>query len=199
MNSVKKFIIVLVTIFLGGIAGIFFWFYSERTIWHRLEYFPYPVEDLIYLKPFGKEFWVEGLDGEIFKITYPCLENKDCWETSTDVPPVPNNGMYVDEDVHEYINYSKSNDGTCKSNSSLFPGILLSCISSTAGNESLYIFLLGLNDKNELWVWDQPWESPYNTIEKVQSSICLGSLAGLFMGLILIQIPLKGLIDKNSI
>ena len=48
---------------------------------------------------------------EIFKITYPCLENQACWETSADVPPVPINGMYVDEDAHEYIIYSKSNDG----------------------------------------------------------------------------------------
>src|SRR6188474_2129983 len=108
MNTLSKIFIVLVTMVFGGVISNQIRINSERAIWQHLDYFPYPVEDLITLKPFGSEFWIETEDGETYRIIYPCSKEQTCWEKSNDVPSSPPNGEYIDEEIHEYLFYDKS-------------------------------------------------------------------------------------------
>lgn len=192
MTIFNKIFVVLITIILGGIISNQIRFYRDRTVWQRLDYFPLPVENLIVLKPFGEEFWVEAKDGETYKIIYPCSEERACWEKSNDIPPSPPNGDYTDEDIHEYLFYDKS-EGVCidRFNISPFLGRSKNCITFVAKAESFYVFSLALDDKNGLWVWDNPWQSPYYVMGGMFSAILRGSLIGLVVGLLLIQILVK--------
>lgn len=194
MKVLLKLCIIFFCIIVGGIGGIRVWAYLERTVWQRLDYFPFPVQNLISMESFGKEFWVETTEGEIYKIIYPCLAGEKCWEKSSSAPSLPANDIYIEEDAYD------KRDGACddRYNKSPFPGKLKTCITIVEFAESLYMVSLGLDDRQELWIWDQPWESPYTVMAEMISAIFCGSMTGFILSLLLIQIPIKIPFEKVS-
>ena len=201
MNRFHKILIVVTSIVLGGFLMNQIRSYSERTTWERIDYFPFPIENLLVVKPFGKEFWIETKENFTYRIIYPCLEGETCWGASDDVPTNPLNGDYIDEEIHEYLHYDKR-EGSCgEYNDSSFPGKIKTCITSTALAESFYVFSLVLTDKNELWVWDNPWESPYTVMENIATSVCVGGFIGFIVSLlgVILWPKIRDVYGKNGV
>ena len=190
MSGFWKVLVVVLSMILGGTLGNQYAISGQRTTWQQLDYFPFPVKNLLVVKPFGQELWVETTNDEIYEIDYPCSGTEACWERFDKAPSSPPDGDYVDDEVHQALVYNRS-ESVCDDTYDVidpFPGELRTCITSTALAESLYIFALALNDKNELWVWDSPWVSPYTVMENMAGTICLGSVIGLIVGVLVIQI-----------
>ena len=182
----KKILTVVGCIILGAIVSIPLYNLSTRVWWKLIDYFRFPVDKLLALKPFGKEFWVETPENEIYKITYPCLDRQSCWEKSEDIPSLTV-GEYLDEESHEYIEYSIG-DGKCDTSHNIAPLLgknMVGCVTSVVRAESFYIVSLALTDTGELWIWDKPWVSPYTEMENIVSSLCLGTTMGLLVGIAL--------------
>lgn len=127
------------------------------------------------MKPFGKEFWVETSENEIYKIIYPCLSAQACWEKSVDIPSNITEGNYLD---------LKISDGGCNNGNFVYPLFhkIMTCLTSRtfAADASPWTVSLALTDDNKLWIWDKPWESPYTVLSVVVSSAVIGIMIGLF-------------------
>jgi hypothetical protein len=184
-RNMKKILIIVVSVVLGAILTSFVDDITEGIKWKRLEYFSIPVDKLLAMKPFGREIWVGTDKGEIYKLVYPCQDVEPCWEKTEDYP-ILLNGDYVDEEVHEYIEYDVSS-GHCPSTVDVgsLPGEIKTCITSIALAESFYTVSLVLTENHELWIWDDPWVSPYTVIENTLALMCVGSIIGLFIGIFL--------------
>ena len=55
----RKLQIVVAYIILGAVVSIPVYSFSTKVWWKRIGYFPFPVNQLLALNPFGKEFWVK--------------------------------------------------------------------------------------------------------------------------------------------
>jgi hypothetical protein len=183
----RKVLIVVGWIILGGVLSIPLYSLSTTVLWKRIDYFPFPVNQLLALKPFGKEFLVVTSTNEIYKISYPCLEGQQCWEKSDYIPSLIE-GEYFDDESYGYIEYSIG-EGECDTDhkiTPLFGKKIAMCITSVAIAESFYIVSLVLTDTQELWIWDKPWVSPYTLMNNIFMSLCLGSSIGFSIGLLLV-------------
>ncbi len=178
----KKVGIFLLFLILGPIFGCIlsgFWYSGANTFWKPIDYFPFAVNKLVAMKPFGKEFWVETNENEIYKITYPCLNGQTCWEKSADVPSDPTQGMIV--------GYKVSNN-KCETDNfvyTLFYAIK-TCVTIFVPQESPWTTSLALTENNKLWIWDKPWESPYTALSAIASCVVIGIIIGLFVGILLL-------------
>jgi hypothetical protein len=78
----KQVLVLLGSIILFPIFGCLlsvFWAEGGNTFWRPIDYFPLPVEDVLLMEPFGREFWVKSNDNMIYHIMYPCEIGQVCW------------------------------------------------------------------------------------------------------------------------
>src|SRR5574341_1000335 len=173
----KGALIFLCFLILGPILGCLvsgFWYSGANTFWKPIDYFPFAVNKLIAMKPFGKEFWVETSENEIYKVAYPCLDGQTCWEKSADIP----------SDLAEgnTISYKTSNN-RCENDNFVYPlHAIRTCITLVVPGESPWTTSLALTDNNKLWIWDKSWKSPYTELVGMVSSMFLGGMIGFLAG-----------------
>ena len=179
MKSAKKILAFLASIILFPILGCVlsgFWFSGGNIFWKPINYFPLPVENILAMEPFGKEFWVQSNDTKVYHIVYPCESGQDCWNTVDTVPQV---------DL-SFVDYKVTED-TCQNNSIKYPLFrkIRSCITSIVPNESPWMVSLVLTEDHRLWIWQKPWDSPYNVLMYIVFSVIGGAILGLFIGVFL--------------
>lgn len=182
-KNIKHVLIILCFLILGSILSCglsVLWYSGANTFWKRIDYFPYPVKKIIALKPFGKEFWVETIENEIYQITYPCLEVGICWKRSENVPSDPTDGQFID--------YKVSND-RCKNNNFVYPlpHVIKMCVTSVVFGEALWTTSLALTNNDKLWIWNKAWIPPDTMLLSIVASTIFGLIIGLLVGLFLIQ------------
>jgi hypothetical protein len=75
LTIAKQLLALFGPIVLGPIFGCWlsgFWAQGGNTFWKLIDYFPFPVENVWIMEPFGDEFWVRSNDNEIYHIVFPC-------------------------------------------------------------------------------------------------------------------------------
>ena len=125
----------------------------------------------------GNEFWVKVKDNEIYRIIYPCKNEKVCW-SKTDIVPEVEQGLDVDYKVTE---------NACENDSIAYPLFkkIKQCITSKDyAADATWIVSLALTEDNKLWIWQQPWESPYNVLFEMYLSTICGAIAGVLIGVL---------------
>ena len=129
------------------------------------------------MEPFGKEFWVKSNDNQIYYIVYPCKNGQDCWNKVDTVPQ-------VDLSVANY----KVTEASCENTSIRYPLLhkIRSCITSIMPGESFWVVSLALTEDHRLWIWQKPWDSPYNPPTSMFFSTIGAIILGLFIGIFLI-------------
>jgi hypothetical protein len=134
------------------------------------------VKNIIALEPFGREFWVETTENEIYQVTYPCSKDITCW--------VKKDYVLSDLSDGEIINISENR---CENNNFVYPlpYAIKMCATSVVLAESPWTSSLALTSKNKLWVWNKPWESPYTVLFYMASSTIIGGLIGYLTGIFL--------------
>jgi len=68
MKPAKKILAFLDPVILFPILGSVisvFWFSGGNVFWKPINYFPLPVENVLAMEPFGKEFWAKANDHQI--------------------------------------------------------------------------------------------------------------------------------------
>ena len=173
----KKFFIFLVCSFLGSILGFSlfaFWYSGGNTFWKPINYFPYPVQNILALQGFGKEFWVETKDNEIYQIIYPCLNDQTCWIKVDNIPSLP----------EEVTVAYKVSDNKCDNGNFVYPlpHPIRICLTSMVLAEVPWITSLALTDNHQLWIWDKPWFSQGTQLFNFVLSIALGAMIGILLG-----------------
>ena len=180
MKSAKKILAFSASVILFPISGCVlsgFWFSGGNIFWKPINYFPLPVENILAMEPFGKEFWVQSNDTKVYHIVYPCESGQDCWNTVDAAPQV---------DLSS-VDYKVTED-TCQNNSIKYPLFhkIRSCITSIVPNESPWMVSLVLTEDHRLWIWQKPWDSPYNVLMYMFFSVISAAILGLFIGVFLI-------------
>jgi hypothetical protein len=180
MKPAKKILAFLAPVILFPILGCMlsvFWFSGGNVFWKPINYFPLPVENVLVMEPFGKEFWVKANDNQIYHIVYPCENGQECWDKVDTVPAV---------DLSD-VSY-KVTDASCENDSIRYPLFhkIRNCITSIVPNESFWVVSLVLTEDHQLWIWQNPWDSPYNTLSSMFSSIIAAIILGLFFGVFLV-------------
>ncbi len=178
----KKILIFLCCLILVPVLGCLlsvFWYSGANTFWKPIDYFPYPVQKIIAVKPFGKEFWVETSENAIYKITYPCAKNQTCWTKTDSVPTDLSDGL------PNPIEYKLNND-KCENDNFIYPLFrkIRMCMTTIVHHESLWTTSLALTDNGSLWIWNKPWDSPYNELSGVIFVIVLSVLFGIITSII---------------
>ncbi len=168
MESSKRLIMFLLCIILGPLLGFLLtslWFAGGNTFWKQVDYFPYPVESILALQPYGNEFWVTTAENETYHILYPCEGSDACWEQVDEVPDIAPSDKYVVSDnkcENDYLAYPLSRPiKTCIS-STTFPKASSESSANTADNP--WRVSLALTADNELWIWQNPWDFPNRVI-----------------------------------
>ena len=130
-----------------------------------MDYFPYPVESILALQPYGNEFWVTAAKNETYHILYPCEGSDACWEQVGEVPDIAPSDKYVVSDKkceNDYLAYPLSRPiKTCIS-STTFPKASSESSANTADNP--WRVSLALTADNELCIWQNPWDFPNRVI-----------------------------------
>lgn len=180
MKSAKRILAFLISIILLPVFGCLlsvFWFSGGNIFWKQINYFPLPVEKVLAMEPFGREFWVQANDNEIYHIVYPCENKQECWE-KVETPP------QVDVSFVDY----KVTERTCQNTSIKYPLFhkIRSCITSVVPNESPWIVSLALTEGHQLWIWQKPWDSPYNVLMYMFVAVICAIFLGLFLGIFLV-------------
>jgi hypothetical protein len=165
--------IVLFPIFGCLLSG--FWAEGGNTFWKSINYFPLPVENVLLMQPFGDEFWVKSSDNKIYHIVYPCENGQVCWNQIDILPEV---------DL-SYIDY-KVTENACENDSIAYPLFrkIKSCITSIVPNESPWMVSLVLTEDHKLWIWQKPWDSPYNVLADMAGAVFISAIIGLIIGII---------------
>ncbi|MBK8783374.1 MAG: hypothetical protein IPO22_16575 [Anaerolineales bacterium] len=162
MESSKRLKIFLSCITLGPLLGFLLtslWFAGGNTVWKQVDYFPYPVESILTLQPYGNEFWVTTAENETYHILYPCEGTDACWEPVDTVPDVAPSDKYT------------VSDNKCESDYFITPlfRTIKTCVSSTIfaeassdgtanTGENPWRVSLAVTSDNELWIWQNPWD-----------------------------------------
>ncbi len=176
MKKVGTFLLFLILAPIFGCLATTFWYSGANTFWKPIDYFPFSVNKLIAMEPFGKEFWVETNESEIYKITYPCLNGQTCWEQSTNIPSEPTHDMVVDY---------KISDNKCENDNFVYPLLhkITVCITSaTHAPDATWTVSLALSDNGKLWIWNRPWVDPYTILIGMSLSTILGGMVGFLAG-----------------
>jgi hypothetical protein len=182
-KATRQILVFLCSLILGPIFGCLlggWWYSGADTFWKRIDYFPLPVSKILALKPFGEEFWVETTGEEIYKIVYPCSKDQTCWTKARDVPSDISDGNAVDYKV---------SDARCENNNFVYPlfhKIKMCITSATHAPDATWTVSLALTNAGDLWIWDQPWESPYTVVPNITGLMIAGAVTGIFIGLALI-------------
>ena len=176
LSLVKKILVFLGSVILAPVSGCLlsgFWAQCGNTFWKPIDYFPLPVENVLLMEPFGNEFWVRSNDNEIYHIVYPCESGEVCWDKINALPEI--DLTYIDYKVTEKI---------CENDSIAYPLFrkIRNCITSIVPNESPWMVSLALTEDNKLWIWQKPWDSPYNVLAYMAFSIFGGAIIGLLIG-----------------
>ena len=169
-------LVLLVSIILATIAGCLlsvFWAEGGNTFWKPIDYFPFPVENVLLMEPFGGEFWVKSNDDKIYHIVYPCEIGQDCWDQTEVVPEI--DLSYIDYEITK---------NTCENDSIAYPLVrkIRSCITSIVPNESPWMVSLALTEDQKLWIWQKPWESPYNVLVDMLGVTFISAILGFGIG-----------------
>lgn len=168
MESSKRLTIFLSCIILGPLLGfllISLWFAGGNTFWKQVDYFPYPVENILTLQPYGNEFWVTTAENETYHILYPCEGTDACWEQVDTVPDVAPSDEYIVSDnqcENDYFAYPLSRQiKTCISSTTFAEA---STEGSAKTDKNPWRVSLALTADNELWIWQNPWDFPNRVI-----------------------------------
>ena len=164
MESSKRLITFLLCIILGPLLGFLLtslWFAGGNTFWKQVDYFPYPVENILTLQPYGNEFWVTTAENETYHILYPCEGTDACWEQVDTVPDVAPSDEYIVSDnkcENDYFAYPLSRQiKTCISSTTFAEA---STEGSAKTDKNPWRVSLALTADNELWIWQNPWDFP---------------------------------------
>ena len=162
MESSKRLITFLLCITLGPLLGFLltsFWFTGGNTFWKQVDYFPYPIENILALQPYGNEFWVTTADNTTYHILYPCEGADACWEQVDTIPDAAPSDEYIVSDnkcENDYFAYPLSRPiKTCISSTTFAK---TSTETSTKADKNPWRVSLALTDDNELWIWQNPWD-----------------------------------------
>ena len=168
MESSKRLITFLLCIILGPLLGFLLtslWFAGGNTFWKQVDYFPYPVENILTLQPYGNEFWVTTAENETYHILYPCEGTDACWEQVDTVPDVAPSDEYIVSDnkcENDYFAYPLSRQiKTCISSTTFAEA---STEGSAKTDKNPWRVSLALTADNELWIWQNPWDFPNRVI-----------------------------------
>lgn len=189
MNSSKRLITLLSCAIFGPLIGFLltsFWFAGGGTFWKPIDYFPYPVEKIINLQPYGNEFWVTTTDNTTYHVLYPCQGTEGCWQEDNEVPDLVPSDKYV------------ASDNKCESDYFIYPLFhkIKSCVTSTIfakapqGSSTNTIanpwrVSLALTDDNTLWIWQKTWNFPNRVLAYKVFFTALGLLIGLMVDTLL--------------
>ena len=185
MESSKRLKIFLFCIILGPLLGFLltsFWFAGGNTFWKQVDYFPFPVEKILALQPYGNGFWVMTVDNDVYRVLYPCEGTEACWQQDDAVPDVAPSDKYVVSDnkcENDYFEYPLSRKiKTCISSTTFAKA---SSESSANTVDNPWRVSLALTDENELWIWQKPW----NFANRVLAFKVFFTFIGLSIGLII--------------
>ena len=176
----KKLLIFISCLVLGPVLGCFLsdtWHEGANTFWKQIDYFPYPVKNLIITRQQGREIWIETTENDTYQITYPCSKNQTCWMQKDNIPP--------DLPEEPYIIY-KVGKNKCENDNIFYP--LLSkiekCITSIDhAADATWTTSVALTTNNKLWIWDQPYEDPFSVIINMFSVVIVSTIIGFFTGI----------------
>ena len=179
LKIAKKVLAFLVCIIFAPVSGCLlsnFWVTGGNIFWKPINYFPFPVEDILLLEPFGNEFWVKATDNKMYHIVYPCESGQGCWGQVNVLPE--KDLSYTDIDY-------RITENSCENDSIAYPLFrnIKSCITSIVPNESPWKVSLALTEDQNLWIWQKPWDSPYNVLAKIVGAIFLSAIFGLVVGI----------------
>ena len=162
MESSKRLKIFIGCITLGPLLAYLltsFWFAGGNTFWKQVDYFPFSVEKILTLQPYGNEFWVTTAENETYHILYPCEGAEACWEQVDEVPDVAPSDKYVVSEgkcENDYLAYPLSHPiKTCISSTTFAKA---SVVGSTKSEENPWRVSLALTTDNNLWIWQNPWD-----------------------------------------
>ena|SRR5215216_2743766 len=181
-RTIKQVLIILCFLTFGpslGCGSSILWHSGANTFWRPIDYFPYPVKNLIATRLHGKEIWVKTTENEIYEIKYPCLENQICWIKRNNIPP--------DLSEEPYIIYKVSNN-KCENDNFLYPLFhkIRTCITSIDhAPDATWTVSLALTTINKLWIWDSPWEAPDTEMLNMAISTFVGTAIGFSIGFFL--------------
>ncbi len=185
MESSKRLKTFLSCITLGPLLGFLLtslWFAGGNTFWKQIDYFPFPVEKILNLQPYGNEFWVATVDDDIYHVLYPCEGAETCWEKVDTVPDVAPSDKYVISDntcANDYFAYPLSHPiKTCISSTTFAKASQKDSVTTI---ENSWRVALALTDDDQLWIWQKPWNFP----DRVLAYKVFFTFIGLSMGLII--------------
>lgn len=185
MNSSKRLLTLLSCVILGPLLGFLLtslWFAGGGTFWKQIEYFPFPVETILTLQPYGNEFWVTTADNTTYHILYPCEGTDACWQQDDTVPDVVPSDEYIVSDnkcVNKYFVYPLSRKIKTCVTSTMFAKNPMPGSANTADNP--WRVSLALTEDNALWIWQKPW----NFANRVLAFKIFFTFVGLAIGLIM--------------
>lgn len=176
----KKIVIFVCCLILGPIVGCLssiFWHEGANTFWSKIDYFPYPVKTIIAAREHASEFWVETTENDLYRITYPCLENQTCWITQEQIP----------DDLTNYpgLEYRVDNN-KCGNDSIVYPLLhkIQMCITTLDHTaDATWISSIALTEDQTLWVWDQPWQDPFSVMMSMFLATIVSTVIGVFAGM----------------
>jgi hypothetical protein len=148
------------------------------TFWRPIGYFPFPVSKILAMKPYGAEFWVETIQNDTYKITYPCTQGQMCWQKSNDIPTDMTDGNYVDYKVQS---------GACENDNFVYPLFrkIDMCVTSITYNEANWTASLAVDDRHKLWMWNRPWVTPDESMGRILVLMSVGATIGAGVGIYL--------------
>ena len=182
-KTIKQILLILCPLILGPILcyGLsILWYSGANTFWKPIDYFPSPVKDIVAMKPYGRGFWVETTNNEIYQITYPCLKDQICWTKSENVPSDFLEGIPAKNEI---------SNNECKNNNFVYPLFhkIRMCITSTVYEaDASSTASLVLTTNNKLWMWNSHAISPYTMLANRALLIIIGAVLGLFTSILLI-------------
>lgn len=191
MESSKRLKIFLGCITLGPLLGFLlttFWFAGGNTFWKSIDYFPYPVEKIIALQPYGNEFWVVTAENETYHILFPCEGTETCWEQVDEVPDVaPSDKYNVSENKCEINSFAYPLSRPIKTciSSTIFAKTTTEGSASTVDNP--WRVSLALTNDSELWIWQKPWNFANRVLAFKVFFTFIGLSAGLAVDTLLVR------------
>ena len=178
----KKWIVFFSCLILGPVSGLLLgglWVDGANTFWERIDYLPFPVDQLVYMNRHGSEFWIETDNHSIRHVLYPCEDGQTCWDEDISIPTDEGNipGQYV------------VSAGSCKNNSFVYPLLwnIKTCATSTILHPDAYNRVsLALTTSGDLWIWEKDAIDPFTMLFYMMFSLATGAIMGFLISLYLV-------------
>lgn len=167
---------------LGCIAGILSYF-GLLQYWEKIDYFPYPVEKIIYINVWGSTIWVETKDDGMFTLNHPCIKDP-CWKKSETAPDYSDRsgfGGFFDMQVSE----------NCTFKEFTYPLFFKpkTCVGTNIPfADFIYHKYLALTNDGEIWVWNSGGRTVLTFFLVPPLFAAIGLFPGLILGLTLFGI-----------